>query len=231
MSRRTIGVLGGMGPYATLLFFQKLLDFTPAKKDWEHLHIVIDNNPHIPSRSRYYLYGEESPLPGMIEICRRLQAYPVDFIVLPCNSASYFLPPLQEQIDIPILNIMEITVDALVRSFPNTSSVAVLGGIITYEKSTYLPYLQRHGLRYVQHSRGIQDRIEWLIEQVKLNNRDGAVIDEFRRLLKTIQDECDVDAAILGCTELGYMADLESSVKLIDSTSELARYSVAYAAR
>ena len=117
-NQKVVGILGGMGPFATALFFEKMLELTPAKKDWEHLRIIIDNNPKIPSRSRHYLYGEESPVLGMIETCRRLEAYPVDFIVIPCNSASCFLEDVQAKINIPILNIFEITVDAIKNEYP-----------------------------------------------------------------------------------------------------------------
>lgn len=128
MQTKTIGILGGMGPLATALFFKKLVEATPAKKDWEHLRVIIDNDPHIPSRTRHFLYKEESPVPRMIADCQKLAAYPVDFIVIPCNSASYFLPEIQPHITVPILNIMETTARGLASSHPGIRRVAVLGG-------------------------------------------------------------------------------------------------------
>ena len=98
---KVIGVLGGMGPHATAAFFQTLLDITPAKKDWDHLRIIVDNNPHVPSRTRHLLYGEESPFSGMLECCKKLERYPVDLAALPCNSAAVFVPRLQAQLGYP----------------------------------------------------------------------------------------------------------------------------------
>src|ERR1700736_4074186 len=108
MTARTkvVGVLGGMGPHATAAFFRTLLNITPAQKDWDHLRVVIDDNPHIPSRTRSLLFGEASPVPGMLESCKKLESYPVDLIALPCNSAAVFLPELQPQLRVPILNIL-----------------------------------------------------------------------------------------------------------------------------
>ena len=112
-NQEVVGILGGMGPYATLMFFQKILDLTPAKKDWEHAHLVIDNASHIPSRTRHFLYGESSPVPEMIKCCKRLERYPVNFIVIPCNSATFYLKEIIPHINVPIVSIINTTVDSL----------------------------------------------------------------------------------------------------------------------
>jgi len=226
--KKTIGVLGGMGPYATLMFFEKLLDLNPVKKDWNNLHIVIDNNPAIPSRSRHFLFNEASPLPGMIDSCHRLENYPVDFIVIPCNSASYFLKDIQKEIKIPILNIMKVTSDAIIKKYPNASSVVVLGGVVTYESKTYLPYIENKGLKYVQHDKNLQRRVENLIELIKLNKVDN-IANDFNILIDDIKNKYNVDVAILGCTEFACVADLKCSINLIDSSYELAEYTVSFA--
>lgn len=226
---KTLGILGGMGPFATLEFFQRILQLTPARKDWDHLHVVIDNNPHIPSRSRHYLYGEESPLPGMIDSCRRLEAYPVDFIVLPCNSASSYLNDIQDKITVPILNIMEITSNAIKEHHRNASSVAVLGAVITYEKKTYLPYLTKNGFKYIHHNNVMQKTVEYLIEQVKVNKMGDDLIACFIDLVKNIKHCYGVDLIILGCTELSYFMDIQCGIELTDSSYELAKYTISYA--
>lgn len=226
---KIVGILGGMGPFATLEFFQRILQLTPARKDWDHLRVVIDNNPHIPSRSRHYLYGEESPLPGMIDSCRRLEAYPVDFIVLPCNSASSFLNDLQDKITVPILNIMEITSNAIKNRLQKTSIVAVLGAVITYEKKTYLPYLNKIGLKYVHHNNVMQRAVEYLIEQVKVNKVGDDVKGCFIDLIKNIKHSYGVDVIVLGCTELSYFSEIQCGIELIDSSYELAKHTIWYA--
>ena len=72
-----------MGPHATAAFLQAVLNLTPAKKDWGHLRIVIDNNPHTPSRT---------PIDGMLESCRKLRDHPIAFIAIPGESAVIFVP-------------------------------------------------------------------------------------------------------------------------------------------
>jgi len=161
--RKTLGVLGGMGPYATLKFYELLLSLTSAEKDSDHLRMILDINPHIPSRSRHQLYGEESPVKGMIESCRKLEAYPVDMIALPCNSACAFLDEVQPEVEIPILNIVEIAVKSLRGHGVLEGPVAVLGGTVTYQRQIYRNFLEKYGMRYVHHAEEEQTTVESLI--------------------------------------------------------------------
>ena len=170
---KIVGVLGGMGPYATLTFFQSLLQLTPVAKDWDHLRIIIDDNPHIPSRTRHLLYGEKSPVEGMLQSCLKLERYPVDMIVLPCNSAAVFIQEIQPHLNIPLLNICEITVNALVRNYPTVRRVAVLGGFVTYTLQSYKPYLELHDIELLDHGARIQQDSEQLIEAIKIEPASG----------------------------------------------------------
>lgn len=226
---KAIGILGGMGPYATLAFFQNLLRLTPATKDWDHLRVVIDNNPQIPSRSRHYLLGEESPVAGMIDSCRRLQAYPVELIAIPCNSACYYLPAVQLEIAIPIVNIIEVSVEALVRDYPSASTVGVLGGAITYGAKTYQPFLAGHRVGYLHHQPETQTEIEQVIEEIKRVG-DGAAAERIcADLIQRYRRAHEVDAIILGCTELCGSGVRRAEFPIVDSSLELAKFLVSWA--
>ena len=223
---KTVGILGGMGPYATSAFYRMLLDFTPAARDWDHLRVIMDVNPHIPSRSRHHLYGEASPVPAMIDSCRRLAAYPVDFIVIPCNSASYFLPEVQPQVAVPLVNIMQVTAAALAAQCPQRGRIAVLGGVITYEKKTYEALLAARGFVYVHHPEGIQRQVERLIERIKINAPARTTARHYAALIRTLRDELDVDAVILGCTEFSFVSGVDAVLPVTDSGRELARETI-----
>ncbi|MRR16566.1 MAG: aspartate/glutamate racemase family protein [Deltaproteobacteria bacterium] len=226
---KIVGVLGGMGPYATLAFFQSLLTLTPAEKDWDHLRIIIDDNPHIPSRTRHVLYGETSPVEGMLESCLKLQQYPVDLIVLPCNSAAVFIPEIQPHLQIPLLNICEITANALVQKYPVARRVAVLGGHVTYRRNSYKAFLESHGVDLLDHGADIQKRSEQLIEAIKLDPTPVAHVQAMETIVMTLYKQWQVDAVIMACTEFGCLAKLEAPVPLIDSSLELAKHTVALA--
>lgn len=223
IKKKTVGILGGMGPYATLSFYQMILDLTPATKDWDHLRVIIDVNPLIPSRSRYHLFGESSPVPAMIESCRRLEAYPVDFIVIPCNSAAYFLPQVQACVHVPLLNIMQVTVASLPQQLPGVHRMAVIGGVITYDHRTYEKLLEDHGIEYVHHSADIQRRVEHLIELIKINKTNKDIENDFQNLIYTLHNNYKVDAVILGCTEFACLGTMKTAVPIVDSSRELAR--------
>jgi aspartate racemase len=228
---KTVGILGGMGPYASCSFLHLLLNKTPAARDSDHLHIVLDSNPHIPSRTRAVLYGEESPLEGMIDACRRLAGYPVDVVVLPCNSAAAWLESLKERISVPILDIIKITTealqDAVFRSSPK--SVAVWGGWVTYHKETYRSHLENKGYLYIQHPEDIQKKIEVFISEIKLNRLSDGLFREINVLSEYFIKELKVDHIILGCTEFGCLPQEVYKFPCVNSLSCYAEYIVNYA--
>src|SRR2546428_13639792 len=107
MSQKVIGVLGGLGPWATLDLFEKILRLTPAKADQDHLRIIIDNNPKIPDRSPAILGEGEDPTPGLIATAQNLQQAGADFLVIPCNTAHFFYDRIVTAVSIPVLHIMD----------------------------------------------------------------------------------------------------------------------------
>jgi len=226
---KIVGVLGGMGPFATATFFQSILAFTPAQKDWDHLRIIVDNNPHIPSRSRHLLYAEASPFEGMLETCKKLQHYPVDLIVVPCNSASIFVPQLQAQLQVPVLNILKVASDTLARNHPSVKRAAVLGSYVTYKMQSYKPYLDCHGIEIVGHSPELQDQVQHLIESIKLGNSGGSHTGMLLDIINRIEIECGAQAVILACTEFGCIPKFDCRIPVIDSSLELARHVVSVA--
>lgn len=224
-NKKSVGILGGMGPYATAMFFQNILELTPAGKDWEHIRIIVDNNPQIPSRSRAILFGEESPVKKMTESCKRLEAYPVDFISVPCNSACYFLPEVQKYIKTPLLNIINIASEEMYIKYPEVKKVSVLGGIVTYLKETYKESLQKRGIQLIKHDEETQRLVSELIEKVKLNKSRSLLKRFFFEIIKRIKSY-NVDGVILACTEFTLFKNIDIGIPMIDSGNALAEYTV-----
>jgi aspartate racemase len=88
MPEKIIGILGGMGPEATIDLFYKIVKFTPAEKDQDHLRIIIDNNPKIPDRTAAILKKGEDPLPALQETARNLEK--AGFYNYPLQHRSFF---------------------------------------------------------------------------------------------------------------------------------------------
>lgn len=192
---KIIGILGGMGPYATVDFFKQILDLTPAKKEWEHLRLLIDNNVKIPSRTRAILYGEASPAPTVITGINNLSRAGADFVVVPCNSVHYFYDEIAPKIKIPWLNLIQTAANAAKKM--GKSRPLILGGYVTITKrlySAYLPkaqYLSETGNTFVSQ----------VIEEIKLTGTlSVSRKQELEKLIKN--NKKTIDSVILACTEL-----------------------------
>lgn len=227
---KVIGILGGMGPYATLSFFNTILTSTEAKKDWEHIHLVIDNHTQIPSRTRYYLYNEESPIDSMIDACNKLVSYPVDAIAIPCNSAQAWYKELQEKINVKILNIFDITISTVANIFPKNKTICVLGARVTWGMQTYKTYVENYGFTYYLIDETTQIYIEKIIEEIKLNKQLNFIIKDLSNIMHNISQENPDVVFVLGCTEFGCINDkIDKQYAVIDSSTAYAKFIVKYA--
>lgn len=233
--QKVIGIVGGMGPRAVATFFSKIVELTPAEKDWEHIHMVVDNNSKIPSRTRHYLFNEASPVPGIVESCKKLEAWPVDLIAIPCNSASYYLPLIESEVKVPIVNIMKVAADKLGVNHPEVKKCAVIGGRITYSEKTYEKYLMNNNIQYMHHSEKLQEKVENTIEYIKKNSRIEPAQKAWKEIISELVTSYGVEAVILGCTEFGCICQQsmidDNGLAIVDSSSELASYLVNAAIR
>lgn len=216
----TVGVIGGMGPYATLAFFQALLDRTPCTKDWDHLHIIIDNNPKIPSRTRAFLYDEADPVPMMVASANHLRDAGADIVALPCNSAHYFLPRVIQQTQIPFIDMIDATCHELVTA--NAKVVGLLAGEVTVRGRLYEKRLDPQGVRVLQVTDEEQALVRDVIEDVK-QNRSGESTQAKMNTLVQILESRGADTIVLGCTELPMaMHGVSPRCRVVDSMGVLA---------
>lgn len=188
MGKKTLGILGGMGPIATASFFHDVLKNTEVSKDSDYLRIIIDSNIDIPSRTRCVLYGEESPVKYMRESCFGLMSLGCEVIAVPCNSAHYFFDDVVFGTNIPWVNMIDVVSNKL-KKF---NEVLVLGGYVTVVKKLYnkhlcnTVYLDDNSIVYK------------CIEGVKSGTIDYDEISQLRTVIKNSGAEC----VLLGCTEL-----------------------------
>jgi len=210
-----VGILGGMGPYATNFFLKRILDLTPAKLDKDHFHTIIDNNVKIPSRTRAVKYNEESPVNDIVHSINNLGKIGCSFVMLPCNSVHYFYDKVSEKIEIPWLNMIEIVSNKILDL--NYTKPLVLGGYITTQKKVYSQFLPKS-----VYLSGSENRIiESIIEEIKINNSLEKKSEQtIKNIIKTYDDS--IDSILLGCTELPIVIDEEYFLgkKVISSIDE-----------
>jgi aspartate racemase len=210
----TVGVIGGMGPLATADFFHLLVRMTPADKDWNHLHIIVDDNPRIPSRTRAFLYDEASPVPYLIAGAQRLVTAGAQLLVVPCNSASYYLAPVREAVSVPILDPVMATAH-----YAKVKAPLVLGGMVTHRAKLYAKAL---GVDTVRPNDTEQDEVAALIEALKQNDTSDAIVARTQRVIDAGLAR-GADSVILGCTEFGLIASRLSGVTIFNSNELLAK--------
>jgi len=225
MEEKIVGILGGMGPFATADFFNKILELTPAKKDWEHLHILIDNNVKLPSRTRALLYNEASPAPGIIEGINKLASIGADFVAVPCNSAHYFYDEVVSKIKIPWLNMIEITGKKVLEV---GKKPLVFGGYATIKKRLYDKYISE--AQYLDEKEN--EFIYQVIEEIKLTaSLSQNTKNRLEEIIKENKEKYGIDCLLFVCTELPvvYKEKTLCNLPIIDSSLEYARATIKFA--
>src|SRR5690554_5255424 len=122
---KTIGILGGMGPAATVDLFDRIVQATPAQRDQDHIPVLIVSNPIVPDRSEAILHGGADPVPAMLNGLRKLAGMGADFAIIACNTAHHYLDKLQAQVEIPILDMIGETVQAIRRNYPDVEHAGI----------------------------------------------------------------------------------------------------------
>jgi len=226
MPEKIIGILGGMGPEATIDLFYKIIKFTPAEKDQEHLRIIIDNNPKIPDRTAAILGKGKDPLPALQETARNLEKAGADFIIIPCNTAHYFLSSIQESVNIPVLDMIEETAKDIQQRIPQIQKVGLLASIGTYKTEIYHQHFKKFNIEVFYPDKKDKDAVMKAIYAVKAGNLSEEVK---RNILKIAQKLIDkgAEAIIAGCTEIPLiLREGDIPVPLIDPTQVLAKIAV-----
>jgi aspartate racemase len=231
--RKIVGVLGGMGPEATADFFLKVIKATPAATDQEHLQIIINNNPLIPDRTAAAIGNGSSPLPMMVESACILETAGVDFIVIPCVTAHYFYAGLQGQIKIPILHIVDETINYLVKRYPDVKTVGVLATTGTLKTDLFDNVCAKFHIAVIKPTEEVQTSkvAEALFgcEGIKAKGPGDSSIKLMREAAQTLIDR-GAQAIIAGCTEIPLvLKDGDLPVPVLDTLSILADSTVAFA--
>lgn len=224
---KTIGIMGGMGPMATVDLMKKIILATPASKDQEHIPMLVDNNSQIPDRTKAIMGQGASPAPEMVKTAKRLMMAGADFIIIACNTAHYFLPEILPQISIPVLSIIDVTTNsALEKGFKSVGLLATTGTVST---GLYQKKLEASGIQCITPPTDKQHLIDDMIYQgVKANNEnyDTRAVKE---LLAEMQN-AGAEAFILGCTEVPVAVSMyKLQGEFIDATDELAKAAVKFA--
>jgi len=110
MKKQTLGIIGGVGPLATMFIGEMIVRRTKAQKDQDHLHTIIDNDTNIPDRTAFILDNtKDNPVPVIIEDAKKLASVGADIIAIPCNTAHTFYQEIEEGSPIPVVHMIRET--------------------------------------------------------------------------------------------------------------------------
>ena len=201
-TRRVLGILGGLGPMATVYFYEMLTEHTEASTDQEHIDILISSRATTPDRTAFILgKSKDNPLPVMIEEAKRLTAAGADVLVLPCNTAHYFYDALSQETGAPIINIITETV-----SFCREQGMKTVGLLATEGTVSSGAYHQRCeacGLKTVTPRPSSQKLINEIIYG-EIKRGTPPDMENFGRVAYELREK-GCDTLILGCTELSLL--------------------------
>jgi len=222
---KTVGVVGGMGPDATVDFMAKVISLTPAEKDQDHVHMIVDQNPKVPNRQDAILGDGEDPGPVMAEMAQRLEAAGADFLVVPCNSAFGFASVVAGAVSIPLVSIVEVTVKAC----DGFSTVGLMATDGCLQSGVYQDALAAAGIAVeLPDSDELADLMA-LVNGIKAGYRGESVARGIAVLATTLVER-GAEAIIAGCTEIPLVLSKSMlKVPLISSTDVLAARTVAIA--
>jgi aspartate racemase len=220
--RPVVGVLGGMGPLATADFYTKLVMLTPATRDREHLHVIIESNPEIPDRTAAVLGEGPDPTPELVATAQRLVQAGAGIIAIPCNSAHIFLEAIRGSISVPVLDMMEEVARAAQELRPVPRTIGLLATTGTLRARLYQAALTNRGIATVEPAGPGQDTVMAVIYAVKAGNLGGPIQAALGAAIADLARQ-GAEAIVLACTELPLIAPAEAPVPLLDATTILAR--------
>ena len=228
MTGKSIGILGGMGPLATADLFRKIVTMTKAGCDNDHIRIYIDDNASIPDRTAAILSGGPDPVPAMADSLRKLEACGADCIIMPCNTAHYFLPQLQAMTRVPFLNMLEAAAEACARRFGGKTA-AILATRGTLATGLYQQALAARNVPCLVPDDGEQVALTRVIyEGVKADAAPETYRADLEGVLAGLTAR-GADYFVLGCTEIPLAVQLLGLRQpMVDATTELARAAIRF---
>lgn len=214
-------ILGGMGTLATESFVRVLDARTPTHNDQDYFDYLVVNHASVPDRTSWILdHNQPSPLPPLLEDIEQQSQLKPAFFVLACNTAHYVYQELQAATEIPIINMLQTTVDAIKTLQPHAKRVGLLATPGTLESGLYDQYVLAAGYELVKPTPELIGLTEDLIYN-DIKQAGHSDNDKYHTLVKRMSEELNCDIVILGCTELSYAEEMdpETTYPVADSQS------------
>lgn len=221
-----IGVLGGMGPLATVELLRRVVEATPAQDDSDHVHMIVDNNPNVPSRIAALIDGDgTSPQGELAKMACRLRDSGCDLLAMPCNTAHLYVDVVRRASGLEVLDMVALTMEHLTQMDSRPRRIGILASKAVQQSGLFANAFQSAGMEAIFPA---ETQAEVLMELIKGVKRNAPRQEMRRRLadsLEGFRSDCrrKVDILLLACSELSILYTLGyESEGVVDSLSVLA---------
>ncbi len=202
--KKTIGVLGGMGPEATVYFFNLIVRNTSAGKDQEHVPVIIRSDPRVPHRTDAILGKGKSPVPELVEGGKALRLAGADFIVMPCITAHRFLKDVLARENVPFVNLLDEARKHVEAAIPGVRRIGLIATAGTVRAGIVRDAFAGAGIEGIVPGEDGQEKVMEAIYG-KRGIKAGFTTGRARRLIQDIARDLvrrGAEAIMAGCTEV-----------------------------
>ena len=220
---RAVGILGGMGPEATVLLMQKCMAAVEARDDSDHIPLIVHQNPQVPSRIAALIEsGGADPAPVLQAMARDLAAAGAQALAMPCNTAHHYAGAIKAATDLPFLDMLALSAKAL----SGAQRIGILASPATRITGVFEAVFARHGLTPVFLQKDSEALA--LIKSVKRSGDSPEARAELARLAARLEAQ-DCDHILIACTEFSLLTSgLPKALRWTDSldclTAEIVKF-------
>ncbi len=227
MTEAIVGILGGMGPEATVDLMNRVIQATPALDDADHIRMIVDNNPKVPSRIKALIEGDgESPIPSLTDMAQRLEHWGADFLVMPCNTAHYYYPAITAAVTIPVVNLINLAAEQVSRQHPQIRKLGLLASTAVLKTRLYEQRFARNQIQILFPEPSIQAGVMALIKGIKAKRYDAALLQQLALAVTDLQAQ-GAECLLIACTELSVVAaNIHTEQPIYDAAQLLAEHIV-----
>lgn len=197
---KTIGIIGGMGPLATVDLYHRIVIRTKAIKDQDHIRVLIDSNTNIPDRTKAIIADGVDPSIELIKSAKTLEAAGADFLIMPCNTAHFFIDKIKEKVNIPFINMVEETVKHTYNKYGSDIVVGIMATDGTIKSKIYEDYYNKMNIKTVVPDKTQEKIMKFIYEVIKSGKYDEGT-DLFYECVEELKQK-KANTFLLGCTEL-----------------------------
>lgn len=226
-THKTVGVLGGLGPEATVDFMAKVIAATPADSDQDHIHMLVDHNPTVPNRHDAIAGTTPSVGPRLAAMAKGLQDSGADFLVMVCNTAHAYSDDIRAAVSIPFVSIVDVTVEALAQQ--NAKQIGLMAARGCLDAGLYQAALKNAGYEIILWSDSELEEFMSLVYRIKAGERSEEISSGISRLAASLVFN-GAEVLLAGCTEIPLVLCAEDApAPLLSSTDLLVLRTIALA--